>query len=248
VPPERDHSRQRRQRQYRQRRLLLFTKPARQGRVKTRLIGDLTAAQAAELHAAFLDDLLARLTGGSFALDLAWAVDPGEALPGDVWPGTGSVRQVGAGLGERLYGALAAASREAAAVAALGSDHPTVEVELVERAFAAVEGGADVALGPAEDGGYYLIALAAGAVRRRLFEDVPWSTAGVLAATLARCAELGLAVELLPVAADVDTPADLARLAAALAPAGPAAAACPRTRALLAAWRRLPALERMAAG
>ncbi len=128
-------------------------------------------------------------------------------------------------------------------MAALGSDHPTVEVELVERAFAAVEGGADVALGPAEDGGYYLIALAAGAVRWRLFEDVPWSTAGVLAATLARCAELGLAVELLPVAADVDTPADLARLAAALAPAaGPAAAACPRTRALLAGWRRLPAL------
>src|SRR5258708_16548309 len=89
------------------RRLLLFTKPAREGRVKTRLIGDLTPCQAAELHAAFLDDLLARLTGGSFALDLAWAVDPGEALPGDVWPGPGSVRQVGAGLGEPLHCALA---------------------------------------------------------------------------------------------------------------------------------------------
>jgi rSAM/selenodomain-associated transferase 1 len=227
------------------RRLLLFTKPAREGRVKTRLIGDLTAGQAAELHAAFLDDLLARLTGGSFELDLAWAIEPGEALPGDFWPGAGSVRhvrQVGAGLGERLFSALAAASRDVAVVAALGSDHPTVEAALIERAFAAVEAGADVALGPAEDGGYYLIALAAGAVRRRLFEDVPWSTGSVLAATLARCAELGLAVELLPVAADVDTPADLARLAASLAPAGPAAAGCPRTRALLAGWQRLPAV------
>lgn len=227
------------------RRLLLFTKPAREGRVKTRLIGDLTAGQAAELHAAFLDDLLARLTAGRFELDLAWAVEPGEALPGGAWAGAGSVRhvrQMGAGLGERLYGALAAASRDAAAVAALGSDHPTVEVELVERAFAAVEAGADVALGPAEDGGYYLIALAARAVQPRLFQDVPWSTGGVLAATLARCAELGLAVELLPVAADVDTPADLARLAARLGPAGPPAAACPRTRALLARWRRLPEL------
>jgi rSAM/selenodomain-associated transferase 1 len=232
------------------RRLLLFTKPAREGRVKTRLIGDLTAGQAAELHAAFLDDLLARLararTAGRFRLDLAWAVEPGEALPGGAWAGAGSVRQEGAGLGERLYGALAAASRDAAAVAALGSDHPTVEVELVERAFAAVEAGADVALGPAEDGGYYLIALAARAVQPRLFEDVPWSTGGVLAATLARCAELGLAVELLPVAADVDTPADLARLAARLGPAGPAAAACPRTRALLARWRRLPELAAVA--
>jgi rSAM/selenodomain-associated transferase 1 len=242
----------------RQRRLLLFTKPARQGRVKTRLIGDLTAAQAAELHAAFLDDLLARLAGGSFELHLAWAMEPGEPVPEDFWPGVGSLRQEGADLGDRLFGALAAAAREGAAVAALGSDHPTVEVSLVERAFAAVETGADVALGPAEDGGYYLIALAAGAVRRRLFEAVPWSTDGVLAATLARCDELGLAVELLPVAADVDTPADLARLAARLSEGGEsgangargasgatgaAAPVCPRTRQLLAAWNRLPAPE-----
>ncbi len=261
----------------RHRRLLLFTKPARQGRVKTRLIGDLTAAQAAELHAAFLGDLLARLAGGSFELQLAWALEPGEPLPEGFWPGVGNLRQEGADLGDRLFGALAAAARDGAAVAALGSDHPTVEVELVERAFAAVESGADVALGPAEDGGYYLIALAAGAVRPRLFEGVPWSTGGVLAATLARSEELGLAVELLPVAADVDTPADLARLAARLAQsgqegqegpncegkngedrgrsdrgepsasraanaaAGRAAPECPRTRELLAAWKRLPA-------
>jgi rSAM/selenodomain-associated transferase 1 len=224
-----------------QRRLLLFTKPAREGRVKTRLIGDLTAGQAAELHAAFLDDLLSRLSRGSFELAVAWALEPGEAAPAPLREGVGSVRQQGEGLGERLYGALAAAARQAAAVAAVGSDHPTLEVDLVERAFAAVEAGAEVALGPAEDGGYYLIALAAGAVRRRLFEQVPWSTSGVLPATLARCDELGFAVALLPVATDVDTPADLARLAARLAPAGPAAASCPRTRELLARWRRLPA-------
>jgi uncharacterized protein len=216
------------------RRLLLFTKPARPGRVKTRLIGDLTADQAAELHAAFLGDLLARLTGGSFELQLAWALEPGEALPEGFWPGVAGVRQEGEGLGERLFGALALAARGGAAVAALGSDHPTVGLDLVERAFAAVEGAADVALGPAEDGGYYLVAVAAGALRRRLFQEVPWSTGGVLAATLARCRELGLAVELLPPAADVDTPADLARLAARLD------GACPRTHALLAAWNRLP--------
>jgi rSAM/selenodomain-associated transferase 1 len=226
------------------RRLLLFTKPARQGRVKTRLIGDLTAAQAAELHAAFLSDLLARLAGGCFELHLAWALDPGEPVPEEFWPGVGSLRQEGADLGDRLFGALAAAARGGAAVAALGSDHPTVAVELVERAFVAVESGADAAIGPAEDGGYYLIALAAGAVRRRLFEGVPWSTDGVLAATLARCEQLGLAVELLPVAADVDTPADLARLAARLAPRlAPDAPACPRTRELLAAWKRLPEVQ-----
>jgi len=57
------------------RRLLLFTKPARPGRVKTRLIGDLTAEEAAQLHAAFLADLAERLRGGSFELVVAWALE-----------------------------------------------------------------------------------------------------------------------------------------------------------------------------
>ncbi len=211
------------------RRLLLFTKPAREGRVKTRLIGDLTAAQAAALHAAFLADLLDRLAGGDFELRLAWALDEGEAIPEGVVPG---VRQEGSGLGERLYRALSTAAAEAGAVAALGSDHPTLPVELVERAFERVEAGADVVLGPAEDGGYYLIALRAGAVAPRLFEEIAWSTKLVLPATLVRCRELGLTVELLPMAADVDTPEDLRRLAARMA--GDGDLGCPRTQALLA--------------
>jgi glycosyltransferase A (GT-A) superfamily protein (DUF2064 family) len=69
------------------RRLLLFTKPAREGRVKTRLIGDLTAAQAAALHTAFLEDLLDRLRGGDFELWLAWALDPEEEVPAGPLPG-----------------------------------------------------------------------------------------------------------------------------------------------------------------
>ena len=217
------------------RRLLLFTKPAREGRVKTRLIGDLTAAAAAALHAAFLDDLLARLREGDFDLCLAWALEEGEAMPSAPVPGTRQVRQEGATLGDRLYGALAAAAGEegVAAVAALGSDHPTLPLALVHRAFDRVEAGADVVLGPAEDGGYYLIALSAGAVAPRLFADIAWSTGSVLADTLARCRELGLAVELLPEASDVDTPDDLRRLAARMAEAD-ADLDCPRTRALLA--------------
>jgi hypothetical protein len=219
------------------RRLLLFTKPARPGRVKTRLIGDLTPAQAADLHAAFVDDLLARLAPGRFDLRLAWALDPGEELPEGPLPG---VRQAGDDLGERLFGALAQAAREAPAVAALGSDHPTLPLELVDRAFERLEAGAPLVLGPAEDGGYYLIALRAEAVDRRLFQGIPWSTGGVLAATLERCRELGIVPELLPAAADVDTPDDLHRLARCMAGGD---LGCPRTRGLLLAWDRLPALE-----
>jgi len=220
------------------RRLLLFTKPAREGRVKTRLIGDLTAREAALLHAAFLDDLLARLSAGRFALRLAWAVEPGEELPAGPVPG---VRQRGADLGERLFVALQEAAvpadgEPAAAVMALGSDHPTLPLALVEGAFAALEGGAPVALGPAEDGGYYLIGLRAEAIDRHLFAAIDWSTERVLAQTLDRCRELGHEPFLLPRAADVDTPADLARLAARLATDDHG---CPRTRDLLASWGRL---------
>ncbi len=208
------------------RRLLLFTKPARAGKVKTRLIGDLTATDAARLHAAFLEDVLARLRGGDFELRIAWALDPEEELPAGPVPG---VRQQGSDLGERLYRALSGAG--GGAVAAVGSDHPAIPLELVHRAFAAVEAGADVALGPAEDGGYYLIALRSGvAVSPRLFADIAWSTEQVLPATLERCRELGLRVELLPMASDVDTPDDLRRLAARLAVSD---LGCPRTRDLL---------------
>jgi rSAM/selenodomain-associated transferase 1 len=216
------------------RRLLLFTKPAREGRVKTRLIGDLTASEAAGLHAAFLADLLERMGEGDFELRLAWALDSGEEMPAGPVAG---VRQRGEDLGERLYLALAEAAAEVPSVAAVGSDHPTLALELVHRAFERIEAGADVVLGPAEDGGYYLIVLRAAAVVPRLFEGVAWSTGSVLATTLDRCRELDFIVELLPAAADVDTPEDLRRLAARLAVSD---LDCPRTRSLLASLGRLP--------
>lgn len=213
--------------------LLLFTKPARPGRVKTRLIGDLTASEAARLHAAFVEDLTARLREGDFTLRLAWALDPEEEMPAGPVPG---VRQHGGDLGERLYRALAGAAGEAPCVAALGGDHPTLAVATVHRAFERLEAGAQVVLGPAEDGGYYLIALSAAAVSPRLFQGIAWSTDRVLPETLDRCRELGITPELLEEASDVDTPADLARLATRLAGED---LGCPRTRRLLAEWGRL---------
>lgn len=216
------------------RRLLLFTKPAREGRVKTRLIGDLTAAEAAALHAAFLDDLVDRLREGDFELRLAWALEPRDELPAGPVPG---LRQQGDDLGERLYRALSGAAGEASSVMALGSDHPTLPLALIHEAFERLENGAEVVLGPAEDGGYYLIALRSHAVDPGLFRGIAWSTDRVLPATLERCRDLGLAVELLPRASDVDTPDDLRRLAARLSSDD---LGCPRTRELLRTWQRLP--------
>lgn len=213
--------------------VLLFTKPGVPGRVKTRLIGELTAGEAAALHRALLADLLRNLSGGAFRLELRWALEEGEEAPALGYP---AARQEGGDLGERLYRALAAAAGGGALVAAVGSDHPELTAARVEEAFAALEGGADVALGPAADGGYYLVAVRPEAACRDLFADIPWSTAAVLAATVRRAAAAGLTVHLLPPGRDVDTPEDLARLAARLPGGG---VACPATERLLASWGRL---------
>jgi rSAM/selenodomain-associated transferase 1 len=220
--------------------LLLFTKPAVPGRVKTRLLSALSPERAAELHAAFLGDLCERLAGAaSFALRIAWALDDEEEIPGGAIAG---LRQRGGDLGERLFHALAEVARESSRVAAVGSDHPELTVGRVEEAFAALEEGADVVLGPALDGGYYLVAVRREALSPRLFAEVPWSTDAVLARTLDRCSELGLAARLLEAGADVDTPSDLARLAAALE--HPATPACPRTADLLSRWGMVAASAR----
>jgi uncharacterized protein len=215
--------------------VLLYTKPSRPGRVKTRLIGALDAQQVAKLHEAFVGDLTERLSGGSFELRIAWALDPGEVPPESPLP---AFRQEGEGLGERLFRGLTAAAAECRWIAAVGSDHPDLPLARVEEAFARLESGAEVVLGPAEDGGYYLIAVAGEALRPALFEKIPWSTAEVLATTLERCRSEALRVELLALGRDVDTPRDLERLSRELATS---TEHCPRTLALLAGWNRLAA-------
>ncbi len=225
------------------RRLLLYTKPAVAGRVKTRLTRELTPDEAAGMHAAFVADLVERLRRGAFDLRIAWALDePAGGTEGDVAPpgGPPGMRQEGRDLGERLYRGLSAATRldgGAAVVAALGSDHPTVPLETLHEAFERVEAGAEVVLGPSLDGGYYLIVLAADAVLSELFDGIDWSTERVLAQTRERIDAAGLRLELVDEALDVDTPEDLERLVEELGVADPAL--CPRTRRFLRDLGRL---------
>jgi rSAM/selenodomain-associated transferase 1 len=213
--------------------LVLFTKPAVPGRVKTRLIGELSAQQAARLHAAFVADLVERLRDGPYELRIAWAMDGDAALPRTGIP---ALRQSGADLGERLYRGLAACTVGHAAVAAIGSDHPDLPRARVQEAFDRLAAGASVVLGPAEDGGYYLIAVPSGALRPELFADIDWSTSRVLDQTVERCRSLGLEPSMLEPWADVDQPEDLRRLTLSMAAGG---AGCPRTRELLSSWGRL---------
>ena len=214
--------------------VVVYTKPAIPGRVKTRLIGELSAHQTAELHEAFLGDLAERLGAGRFRLVVSWAAEEGESLPEHLAPEAAEhVHQPSGDLGDRLYGGLSEISKSYSAVAAVGSDHPELTCETIERAFEHLEGGADVVIGPTSDGGYYLIGLNRQAIHRGVFEGIPWSTESVFAETLERCRRLGLSVARLPEGHDVDVADDLRALADRLSTQP---GVCPRTRGLLEDW------------
>jgi rSAM/selenodomain-associated transferase 1 len=128
--------------------------------------------------------------------------------------GAGVMPQAGGTLGERMAAAMAALfDAGARAVAVVGSDIPDLPPGAVAHAFAALARDPQaVVLGPARDGGYYLVA----ATRvPPLFDGIAWGTDQVFEQTLALAATRGVRIEQTPLAADVDSPDELWRVAAA---------------------------------
>ena len=181
-----------------------------------------------------VEDVLREASGGAYELIVAWALLPNQSIP-RAWPATGfrSWRQEGTDLGERLFLALRRAGRRYPSLVAIGTDDPSLSRSRIEEAFDALDAGAGVVLGPARDGGYYLIAMCNSVVSRRLFSGIEWGTERVLEQTVARCKEDGHRVHMLPAESDVDTIEDVRRLAAALRKGELNA---PRTRAVLEKW------------
>ncbi len=211
--------------------LLVIAKQPAPGRTKTRLTPPLSPEQAAALYECFLRDtlnLVRRLPGVTPAI--AYLPADARAYFAELAPDFRLVLQDGRSLGERLDNALthflAAGYRQ---VAIINSDAPTLPLGHLAAAFDALAAGADVVLGPSDDGGYYLIGLKRPAPR--LLREVQMSTPTVLADTLALAAEEGLCVELLPSWYDVDDAESLARLRHELANAPADVAA--RTRSYL---------------
>jgi rSAM/selenodomain-associated transferase 1 len=197
------------------------------GRVKTRLARTLGAERACALYRAFVLDLAARLRALPYAV--TWAYEPAGAPFAELVAGARVRPQRAGDLGERMAAAVAAELADgASAVVVLGADVPHVAsasiTEAVER-LATV----DVVLGPACDGGYYLIGLTTPAPA--LFTGIAWGTAEVFATTRTRARALGLEVHVLPETFDVDEPEDLGRLEALL---GGGEISLPNTAAVLA--------------
>jgi uncharacterized protein len=197
--------------------LLLFVAWPRPGRVKAQLARHLGPDYAARLARALADRALDRTAPiGEFARRVVYTPEDSRPalaawLPREtLWP------QVGEDLGERRRNALTRAFDEGfSRVALAGYDVPRLDRDRVLGAFAALSEH-DVAVGPARDGGYYLIA--ARAPCPGLFEGIPWGTAAVLAETLRRAGALGLRVRMLESLRAVETISDLRAEWPALAP------------------------------
>jgi uncharacterized protein len=200
--------------------------------VKSRLHTVLSPDQASALYRCFLLDRLhglATVTGVEHVVAFT-PPDEAAAMAALVPAGYRCIAQHGADLGERLARLLAGLLAEGhVAAIAIDSDSPTLPMAYVAHAAQILSrAAADVVIGPAEDGGYYLIGVTAP--QPRLFEDVTWSTSSVLPTTLTRVKELGLRLHLLPTWFDIDTAQDLARLRSAVNADGCEA---PRTFAFL---------------
>jgi rSAM/selenodomain-associated transferase 1 len=196
--------------------LVVVAKYPAEGQVKTRLARTFGARAAATLYAAFLADIGAEMQSGRFAFHWAFtpATSPFPHLPcARDLPADACFAQEGSTLNERLLRVFdRMVARGFTRVAVLSSDSPHVTRATVEAALDRLDGH-DVCLGPAEDGGYYLVAMRTA---HDIFSGVAMSTPSVLAETLAAARRQALSVSLLPSTFDVDEEADAQRLLASL--------------------------------
>lgn len=192
--------------------LLTFVKYPEPGKVKTRLAAAIGEQRACDLYRYFIELTLAK-TKLLPHVPRYTAFTPRERendfhamFPDDShW----FPQAATADLGERIHHAIKTVlARGHGGVMAIGSDSPSLPLEYLRQAAQALA-EFDLVLGPAEDGGYYLIGLKNAPAA--LFENIAWSTARVLEQTRAAAQRLGLSVSLLPSWYDVDERDTLAR-------------------------------------
>jgi len=191
--------------------LLYFVKYPTPGKVKTRLAKSMGFEQAAKAYRELAEENLRLLSlYRNESLSIIVMYDPPDAEEKmRLWlPGPFIYQpQVGAGLGERLIDAFEFAwGQGAKQVIAMGSDTLGFELGHLNQAFKALN-GKDLVLGPARDGGYYLI----GSSRSmpEVFKDIPWSTSSVLERTIDRVKQKDYSFSMLPTLEDLDDASNL---------------------------------------
>jgi len=199
-------------------RLLVFARLPELGKVKTRLGESIGAEKALAVYEAMLQDLLRSIgrSAEETELEIVWA--PTAAATGETlrraFDDHPLAMQAGASLGDRL--AMAFSERfffhRAQKIIAIGVDDPRLTRDVIDHAFGLLE-SCEWVIGPAMDGGYYLIGCRAGGFNPAIFRDVPWGSESVLQLTLSRIREWQNTFAMLPARYDIDVIEDLRRFA-----------------------------------
>ena len=192
---------------------MVAAKQPERGKVKTRIASVLGDARAAELYRCALLDTLAlalSISDVTHALSYTPPTDDARGYFAHIAPTFLLMPQWGATLGERLSDTLARLLSRFSPVVMIGSDGPDLPAAFLTRAFDLLRDRIDVVLGPANDGGYYLIGMRS--MQPTLFERIDWSTDAVAQQTRERAGEAALNLVELPHWHDLDTVADLRAL------------------------------------
>ncbi|HEX8252125.1 MAG TPA: TIGR04282 family arsenosugar biosynthesis glycosyltransferase [Thermoanaerobaculia bacterium] len=200
-------------------RLLVFARLPELGKVKTRLAADVGDERALAIYEAMLRDVIANVGDSSSGIEIEFLWAPTAAANGEAlrraFAHHDTAMQTGATLGDRL--SMAFSERfffhRTQKIVAIGVDDPSLDRALIDHAFALLD-SCEYVVGPASDGGYYLIGCRALAFNPTVFRDIEWGTSSVLATTMQRIASLERTVALLPERYDIDVLADLERYAA----------------------------------
>jgi rSAM/selenodomain-associated transferase 1 len=201
-------------------RLLVFARLPERGRVKTRLGKSIGDERALAVYEAMIRDVLQSVGPATedMEIEVMWA--PSESANGEelrrAFGERPTAMQTGVTLGDRL--AMAFSERlffhRTETIIAIGVDDPLLSREAIDHAFGLLR-SCDWVVGPAADGGYYLIGCRAPAFDAEVFRNITWGSDSVFATTRDRIRQRETTLAILPLRHDIDTEEDLRRFAAA---------------------------------
>ena len=188
-----------------EREILIFLRAAELGKVKTRLAAGLGQDKTLDIYLSLIKttlDVCEQVTALR-SLYFYPRIDHASLRPSFT-----PFLQKGENLGAKMSHAFKEAFIRSKSVLIIGTDCPYITPALIEKAFKLLE-KSDLVIGPAEDGGYYLLGM--NRLHASLFENMPWSSEKVCEMTLKQASILGLVTETLPVLSDIDYQADWER-------------------------------------
>lgn len=193
--------------------VLLFVRAPEKGKIKSRLATDLGDEMALSLYESFILDVVDTLRKGHYPFTICFhPPHSGEAVANWLGPMFTYRAQEGKDLGEKMKNAfIHSFSGHTEKAVLVGSDIPDLTMTVIDEAFGALENN-DTVIGPASDGGYYLIGFRKDRFLPNVFDGISWSTGSVFRETMGLFRDSAYSVHILPDWRDVDTTDDLESL------------------------------------